>query len=802
MRSATVFAYAVLLASVVCAQPHVLKMDYPVSEPEEGFVLGNGDLSVCAYQTMDAIVFRFGKGDVWDRRMEYETNRPPCTVRDYIDGAFGRKDWSQWRKSDRGVSMPFPCPKPVGELKVHIPSNLPGVPRWRQELHIEDGCLRIAAEWKNGVKVGVEAVVDSEKNEFAMKWKCLGWNDMTKAGRGEPPVFFSLERDADPQVRDFMDRVMTEGFSVSPFPGKNRDRDACEIEPLPPPTMIFDPTNNFYAIDQDFYPCNLFPDGFKCRMQMCVGRDWGRAEKVGPNGRKQMLRFFGWSRDVSGSMVVRVTTTRDVQTGKAEWAERGECPRKFASYAEAAKRAAGDYWAKSSFSVPGDRELEDLWYATFHLRRCFLKGGTVPPGLFHPCSLRDYSIWHGDYHMNYNMESIYWGDFTANHPEQAEAYFDCVDFARPMGRKVAKEAYGCRGCFMQLEQFPVLASRDYNGSIPLGRMVYMTGWAMSRFWEYYTMTLDRDFLEKRGYPFIKECALFYLDFLKKAPHPDLPPELKDGKYHVFPSIAGEANIKPCELMKLCDQWSPIAFSRHCLWAAAQASEILGVDEDLRTQWKDRYENLAGESFAAKGYARHCLFSSPPEYCGHPYMTPAKWDGKPVTRKNRQFWYFGLDIRDWMSALRQNRFIPERDWPHYRYLLVFWSRPNGAVRAMSVQHYGRTGGWTETLSCMAPVQETLLQSWDGAIRLFPYWLKTNDVAFADWRATGAFLVDAEIKGGKTLPVGIVSEKGADCHVWGEWTVTDADGKHVPTDHDEFGRMRFKTVVGGRYRLIGK
>ena len=43
--------------------------------------------------------------------------------------------------------------------------------------------------------------------------------------------------------------------------------------------------------------------------------------------------------------------------------------------------------------------------------------------------------------------------------------------------------------------------------------------------------------------------------------------------------------------------------------------------------------------------------------------------------------------------------------------------------------GRTGGWTETLSCMALVQETLLQSWDGAIRLFPYWLKTNDVAFA-------------------------------------------------------------------------
>ena len=57
-------------------------------------------------------------------------------------------------------------------------------------------------------------------------------------------------------------------------------------------------------------------------------------------------------------------------------------------------------------------------------------------------------------------------------------------------------------------------------------------------------------------------------------------------------------------------------------------------------------------------------------------------------------------------------------------------------------------------------------------------------------------------GKMLPVRIVSEKGADCHVWGEWTVTDADGKDVPTDHDEFGRLRFKTIAGGSYRLIGR
>jgi hypothetical protein len=163
------------------------------------------------------------------------------------------------------------------------------------------------------------------------------------------------------------------------------------------------------------------------------------------------------------------------------------------------------------------------------------------------------------------------------------------------------------------------------------------------------------------------------------------------------------------------------------------------------------------------------------------------------------WYFGLRIREWMGRVRQNRFIPERDFPYYRNLLATWARPNGLVRAMSLPHYGRTGGWTETLSCMAPIQETLLQSWDGAIRLFPYWLKDRDVEFCDWRATGAFLVSAKIESGKILPVKVKSLMGADCLVHGNWQVRDSEGNIVSTDRDEFGRLRFRTVSNGEYSL---
>jgi hypothetical protein len=58
----------------------------------------------------------------------------------------------------------------------------------------------------------------------------------------------------------------------------------------------------------------------------------------------------------------------------------------------------------------------------------------------------------------------------------------------------------------------------------------------------------------------------------------------------------------------------------------------------------------------------------------------------------------------------------------------------------------------------------------------------------------------LKNGHPADVTVVSEKGEDCLVHGDWLVTDAAGNNVPTDRDEFGRLRFKTVTGGRYALM--
>lgn len=57
-----------------------------------------------------------------------------------------------------------------------------------------------------------------------------------------------------------------------------------------------------------------------------------------------------------------------------------------------------------------------------------------------------------------------------------------------------------------------------------------------------------------------------------------------------------------------------------------------------------------------------------------------------------------------------------------------------------------------------VNEMLMQSYDGIIRLFPCWDKTREAAFNNLRAYGAFLVSAKARNGKAEDVTVVSEKG--------------------------------------------
>jgi len=792
---------------------HEVRIDGPVAYPAEGLLLGNGDLSVSAYQSGDDLVFRLGKGDVWDRRI-YDGPRPaPANIEEFRYGVLnegwvgsydcgiratkGTRD--EKRLKELFTRSPVYChaapnPKPVGEFRLRLPAtaDMGGLARIAQTLHVEQGRATFAYTWPCGVTVAVEAVVAPEENVLAVNWKLTGWDAYSAIGRRDVrPVTGRFWRWQDPQAAVWSAQAEREQEILNNY-WYQRD---SKLEPLPAPIAKADGGARG-TVEQAFYPDKWYKAGFRCRVTMDVPGASCRAPSLAPIG-DAVVWFSHAPETLSGRAVLTVTTSNDATLEAPP-------PAAHADYVAAARRAGADYWEKSRLSLPGDPFLENLWYSVYHARRAILRPGKTPPGLFFPSTVSDYSEWHNDFHLNYNMQSIYWGEFTANRPEQAESFFDAIDCMVPMGRVIARRYFNGRGVFIPLSGFPIPVEEDILGHLPLGRMAYMTGWAAAKYWEYYEYTRDREWLAQRGYPMLKDASLFYLDFLRKAPSGDLPPNLADGKYHAFPSIQGEASLDG-DPMSVCDQPEVIGHVRHCLWATIEATKILGVEADFRAELQERLDNLANTDQKLTGYARHAYFCRPADTAderhGWPYVAPPDAPEPYAPDRGDLFYHYpGMSWDIWLTKFSSNNFHPARDFAHYRDSLRKWRLANGTLQAMATVHYGRiSGGWTESLACMAPLQEMMLQSWDGAIRLFPYWKKNLDAGFGNWRAQGAFLVTAVWQNGRIGRVRVVSEKGEDCLVWGDWKVTDTAGNAVATDRDAFGRLRFRTTPGAAYGL---
>ena len=78
-----------------------------------------------------------------------------------------------------------------------------------------------------------------------------------------------------------------------------------------------------------------------------------------------------------------------------------------------------------------------------------------------------------------------------------------------------------------------------------------------------------------------------------------------------------------------------------------------------------------------------------------------------------------------------------------------------------------GGGIETAGGALAINDMLLQSFEGFIRLFPVWPRSEDASFKTLRATGAFLVSASLKNGIVTDVAITSEAGSNCSLLSPW-----------------------------------
>jgi hypothetical protein len=122
--------------------------------------------------------------------------------------------------------------------------------------------------------------------------------------------------------------------------------------------------------------------------------------------------------------------------------------------------------------------------------------------------------------------------------------------------------------------------------------------------------------------------------------------------------------------------------------------------------------------------------------------------------------------DWMSKNGESSFFPAAARVGFDPVTLL-----AKLRAMEFQPNGIVVNPMHMLenSSIVPntVDEMLMQSHDGVIRLFPVWPRARDAGFRTLRAYGAFLVSARLSGGVVKDVTIFSEQGRPCVVENPW-----------------------------------
>ncbi|CAN1289124.1 Alpha-L-fucosidase 2 [Linum perenne] len=137
----------------------------------------------------------------------------------------------------------------------------------------------------------------------------------------------------------------------------------------------------------------------------------------------------------------------------------------------------------------------------------------------------------GAQHLNINLQMNYWPALSCNLKECQEPLFDYMSSL--------SVNYGANGWVAhQVSDIWAKTSPDQGDAIwamyPLGG-----SWLCTHLWEHYSYTMDKNFLEKKGYPLLEGCAEFLLDWLIEGPggfletNPSTSPEHKfigpDGK---------------------------------------------------------------------------------------------------------------------------------------------------------------------------------------------------------------------------------------------------------------------------------
>lgn len=463
------------------------------------------------------------------------------------------------------------------------------------------------------------------------------------------------------------------------------------------------------------------------------------------------------------------------------------------------------FWGLSSVSFDDDF-LEKYYYQSQYIFACASREGKFAPGIFGPFITTDEPAWCGDYHLNYNFEAPYWASYSSNHICLTENYDEPMLAYMDQGRVHAKNLFNCRGVLYPVGVGPKglctsvwprdkkkmmdlygVENNSLEDGVGLLHQKTNASFAAANMMMRFYSTYDINYAQ-RVYPFVKACAEFWQDYMAYENGRYVVKNDAFNEHYPWHNYQGDDNsILSLGLIKMVFK------------GAEELSSFIKVDRRLRNRWKLIRKKISDYPTGINSQGRLSFRQSENEGVKasginrihiHGLLLPTGMTGPNLTPEYNEImladmkgWY-PTDERDWGASLGNGI---ETVYPAAARIgypakgLLKQLKNRIRMGSYSNCYIVANGGGLETTSAVpCTINEMMMQSYEGIIRIFPNWDKDLNGSFNKLRAYGAFLVSSSIKDGVIGPVTIKSEQGRHCKMenpWpGEKVVVKRNGKN--------------------------